>query len=478
DESYREVCKPTSSLPNDQPSNKAYNTTPSPPNDEQHEEHINTSSPPPNEESHKEDSNTTSSLPNDELHHEAYITMPTPPNDETHGVANTSRSSLSNDESNEDPFDSTSSLSDDKSHDEVFHTTSKQELINQYERSTPTSNHRTFAPLNTPLYRRRQTLTILVWFTMPWICLYTSFVLLRCHNWYIVAGFIAYLTWMVFFQTSSRRGGFKQQWLRRLEWWTWFAEYFPIHLHKTCDLPPDRPYLFGCHPHGIISLGAFCNFATEATGFEEKFPGINLRLLTLKANFRIPFYGLYLSMLGICDASKESCNYILEKSFGNSILLVLGGAKESLDARPSHEYILTLKNRKGFVKIGLANGASLVPVFSFGENDLFDQVPNPQGSKIRKIQIKIHKRLGYATPFFRGRGIFQYAVGFLPNRHAIDTYVGEPIHLPKLPRDKITPEIVDKYHGEYMEALKRLFDTHKGKHGNADATIKYVNDNE
>ena len=255
-------------------------------------------------------------------------------------------------------------------------------------------------------------------------------------------------------------------------------EYFPIHLHKTCDLPPDRPYIFGYHPHGIISLGAFCNFATEATGFAEKFPGIDLRLLTLSANFRIPFYGNYLSLLGLCDASKESCNHILSKGYGNSIMLVLGGAKESLDAHPSSEYLLTLKNRKGFVKIGLANGASLVPVFSFGENDLYEQVANPIGSRIRQFQIKIQKRLGYAIPLFKGRGVFQYAVGFLPNRHPIHTYVGAPIHLPRLERDQITPEIVDQYHKEYMEALKRLFDTYKAKHGNSAATIRFVNDNE
>ena len=358
------------------------------------------------------------------------------------------------------------------------------------------SIHRTFAPLNTPLYRRRQTLTILVWFLTPWICLYISLVLIRCEEWYIVVAFIAYLTWMFFFQRYSRKGGLKQQWFRRLRWWTWFAgknkiflsdiyflisyilDYFPVHLHKTCDLSADRPYIFGYHPHGIISLGAFCNFATEATGFEEKFPGINLRLLTLKINFRIPFYGIYLSLLGICDASKESCNYILEQGNGNSILLVLGGAKESLDARPSSEYILTLKNRKGFVKVGLANGASLVPVFSFGENDLYDQITNPRGSRLRQIQVKIQQRLGYATPFFKGRGIFQKAIGFLPNRHAIDTYVGAPIHLPKIEHDKITPDIVDKYHTEYMEALKRLFDTYKAKHDNTNATIKYVNDND
>ena len=257
---------------------------------------------------------------------------------------------------------------------------------------------------------------------------------------------------------------------------TIISDYFPIHLHKTCELPPDRSYIFCYHPHGIISLGAFSNFATEATGFADKYPGINLRLLTLKVNFRIPFYGFYLGMLGICDASKESCNYVLTKGNGNSIGLVLGGAKESLDARPSHEYILTLKNRKGFIKIALANGASLVPIFSFGENDLYEQVQNPRGSTLRTIQTFLQQKMGYSLPLFHGRGIFQYKFGILPNRHPIDAYVGEPIDVPKLSSDEITPKIVDEYHKKYMDALTRLFDTHKAKHDNANATIVFVDD--
>ncbi|CAF1354681.1 unnamed protein product [Didymodactylos carnosus] len=136
--------------------------------------------------------------------------------------------------------------------------------------------------------------------------------------------------------------------------------------------------------------------------------------------------------MGVCDASKKSCNYILEHGHGNSLMLVLGGAKEALDARPSHQYILTLKNRKGFVKIGLVNGA--------------------------------------------GRGVFQYAIGFLPNRHRIYTYVGEPIQLPKLERNQITPDIVDQYHKQYMNALTRLFDRYKSEHDQSDATIIYAND--
>lgn len=39
--------------------------------------------------------------------------------------------------------------------------------------------------------------------------------------------------------------------------------YFPISLVKTQDLPADRKYVFGYHPHGIIGMGAISNFATE-----------------------------------------------------------------------------------------------------------------------------------------------------------------------------------------------------------------------
>ena len=34
------------------------------------------------------------------------------------------------------------------------------------------------------------------------------------------------------------------EWLRRMPLYKWFAGYFPITLHKTAELPPDRRYLF------------------------------------------------------------------------------------------------------------------------------------------------------------------------------------------------------------------------------------------
>merc|ERR1712129_221007 len=77
---------------------------------------------------------------------------------------------------------------------------------------------------------------------------------------------------------------------------------------------------------------------------------------------------------------------------------------------------LVLAKRKGFVKIALQHGASLVPVFGFGENELFDQVNNPQGSTLRKVQNRLQQSMGFSMPLFHGRGVFQYDYGIMPLR--------------------------------------------------------------
>ena len=50
---------------------------------------------------------------------------------------------------------------------------------------------------------------------------------------------------------------------------------------------------------------------------------------------------------------------------GRGITIVVGGARESLDARPQ-SLRLVLKRRKGFVKLAIRTGADLVPVLAFG----------------------------------------------------------------------------------------------------------------
>jgi len=123
---------------------------------------------------------------------------------------------------------------------------------------------------------------------------------------------------------------------------------------------------------------------------------------------------------------------------------------------------LCLLKRKGFVKVALLSGASLVPVFGFGETDLWDQLPNPEGSYIRKIQDMLKQMITFTLPIINGRGIFQYGFGLMPLRKPIHVVVGKPVTIPKAYTEaEVTSELIDKYHKEYITALTQLYDTHK-----------------
>ncbi|EDO02328.1 hypothetical protein SS1G_04804 [Sclerotinia sclerotiorum 1980 UF-70] len=231
-------------------------------------------------------------------------------------------------------------------------------------------------------------------------------------------------------------------------------------LHRTQELPPTRKYIFGYHPHGIISHGAFAAFATEALGFSQLFPGIKNTLLTLDTNFRIPLYREYALAMGLASVSKESCENLLSKGgpnkegMGRAITIVVGGAAESLDAQP-YSLRLVLKRRKGFVKMAIRTGADLVPVLAFGENDLYDQFSADSHPRIHKFQLLVKKLMGFTIPLFHARGVFNYDVGLMPYRRPLNIVVGRPIKVvqSKSPEQKD----IDRVHEEYVTELERLW---------------------
>lgn len=99
----------------------------------------------------------------------------------------------------------------------------------------------------------------------------------------------------------------------------------------------------------------------------KTFPGIRPKIATLDMNFYIPFMREVCRYLGLVSCSKESLTHYLTKSndskhkenkdgfTSNAVLLLVGGAQESLNARPRN-YAIQLKNRKGFVKIAIRTG--------------------------------------------------------------------------------------------------------------------------
>ncbi len=64
--------------------------------------------------------------------------------------------------------------------------------------------------------------------------------------------------------------------------------------------------------------------------------------------------------IGACACSRESIEWLLTRNgTGNAIVLVVGGATEALEARPG-SFTLTIKQRKGFVRLALQNGYGML----------------------------------------------------------------------------------------------------------------------
>ena len=320
-----------------------------------------------------------------------------------------------------------------------------------------------WAPYNVPLQRRLQTLTVLL-HTLSIAGMLSLFFLLCTIPllWPILLPYLIY----VLFSKAGTDGKlyYRSNWLRSLSVWSLFASYFPARLHRSQELTPTRKYIFGYHPHGIISHGAFVAFATEALGFSQLFPGITNTLLTLDSNFRVPLYRDYALRMGLASVSRESCENLLSKGgpnkegMGRAITIVVGGARESLDAQP-HSLKLVLARRKGFVKLAIRTGADLVPVLAFGENELYEQLQPDQHPGVHRIQLLVKKFMGFTVPLFHARGIFNYDVGMMPYRRPLNVVVGRPLMVQQ--QRKPEDSYVEKLHGEYVEELTRLWNEWK-----------------
>ncbi|XP_059163571.1 2-acylglycerol O-acyltransferase 1-like isoform X2 [Physella acuta] len=321
-----------------------------------------------------------------------------------------------------------------------------------------------FAPLSIPMERRLQTVGALHYtyaflffgFGMLFVFLYLLFT-----NYYFVP--LAYLAWYFYDRDTSKHGGRRSEWVRRWSLFRWSADYFPLKLIKTHDLSPAKNYIFACHPHGVMCQSHFVNFASEGTGFSELFPGLQSFLCVLSGQFMFPIFREYFLLSGAVEVSRESIEWILTKEgTGNALAIMIGGAVEALEAHP-RSLKLKVKSRKGFCKLALKHGASIVPVFAFGENDLYEQIPNPDGSLVRRFQNFLTHLLGFSPALFHGRGIFNYTFGLLPYRKPVFTVVGAPIVVQPVPDP--SGEQINELHETYCSELYNLFETHKHKYG-------------
>lgn len=215
-------------------------------------------------------------------------------------------------------------------------------------------------------------------------------------------------------------------WLEINAWqfWNTHFKYFPTTIVASDQviLNPEKQYIFAVHPHGI-HCWPMMSFASPQSPFDVKFPGlVGKKLCGLAATviFKIPLIREIFLRMGYVDARKSVAEKVLSDNL--SLFICIGGEEEVMLTNPGCDTVVLLK-RKGFIKLALSYGCTLVPVFGVGVSDTF---------------------LTYDLGTLKFRKWFQKATG-------IDT--------PPVPVKGVAVDdaLVEEYHAKYVKALMKLY---------------------
>lgn len=171
--------------------------------------------------------------------------------------------------------------------------------------------------------------------------------------------------------------------------------------------------------------------------------------------FHVPLLRRVMTWWGCTRASAQTMKQTLQIPFPHNILLLNVDGIAGMFYGINQEQVV-IERRRGFCKIALETGASLVPCYAFGANELYSRKFGPDS-----LAAKISRAYHISFVFWTGR--FGVPFGFLPCNQKLVVALGTPIDVEK--REDPTKEEIDSLHTEFTLALRELFDRHKHKMG-------------
>ncbi|PSC70219.1 Diacylglycerol O-acyltransferase 2 [Micractinium conductrix] len=241
--------------------------------------------------------------------------------------------------------------------------------------------------------------------------------------------------------------------------------YFPVKVvweGKEEDYA-EGPFVIGYEPHSVLPQGIciFSQFAVDGVP-----PGLkNTRILVSSSGLWAPIMRHMWWWLGCRPVSRACFQGLLAK--GRSVAVCPGGVKECLYMQRGRE-VAYLRKRRGFVRLALQAGAPLVPVWAFGQTDLYSYCRLfydwPRNLIPRAAWASFVRRIGYVPLIAWG------AFGsFMPKQVPMYIVVGKPLRVPRI--ESPTTEQVDDHLQQFIEALERLFAEHKEAAGQSATTL-------
>ena len=158
---------------------------------------------------------------------------------------------------------------------------------------------------------------------------------------------------------------------------------------------------------------------------------------------KFPIIKHMVGIFGSCDASSRTLTKVLKK---RSTVLYAGGIAE-LFLTDDAEERLYVNKRKGFVKVALQTGVAIIPLYIMGNTTTLKVAKG-------KTLAKLARTMGMSITWFWG-----VWGTFVPLPKKVLMVVGKPMELPQI--DSPDQATIDKYHSQYIEEVKRLFDSYK-----------------
>lgn len=159
----------------------------------------------------------------------------------------------------------------------------------------------------------------------------------------------------------------------------WFRVFFPDEvtrfeknvrgslLVETESEEDTDPAIYLFHPHGMFAVAPAIHTLTELTDW----PVRGMKVAAANWLFWFPVVGEVLEAAGGIPAKYETMKETLVE--GKSLAVAIGGIDEILESSPGRMR-LALSRRRGIFKMALETGTALVPVLTYGENELYTPI--------------------------------------------------------------------------------------------------------
>ncbi|XP_020519353.1 diacylglycerol O-acyltransferase 2D isoform X2 [Amborella trichopoda] len=232
--------------------------------------------------------------------------------------------------------------------------------------------------------------------------------------------------------------------------------YFPttVLIEDIQSFDPNQAYVLAAEPHSIFPIG--CLSLLNITGL---MPLSKTKGLASNATFYPPLLRQVGTWTGLVPATKK--NFVKYLEAGYSCIVIPGGVQEIFYMEHGSE-VAYLKKRQGFVRIAIETGRPLVPIFCFGQTNVYNWW-KPKGD----LYTRIARAIRFAPLLYWG--MFGTHI---PYRRPMHVIVGRPIELKRNPNP--SKEEVAEVHALFVSKLEQLCQRHKAAAGHADIQLRVI----